>query len=221
VQRNPLSNVIDLSFFSVEHLSMQAIMESRLEKERKMTCFPGLKLGLWNGWIVFTLLGLTDGIIFLLFPQEVVRRLWDRSGWEEKQVRFTVAGKVFAAASLLLLALTPLKIGQSVFIIGLIVSIGGLVGLVKALFDFKNTPFDQPVERGIYRISRHPQIVMSSLVLIGGCIAVGSWAALAAVLIGRALGHFGILGEEEACLEKYGAPYHNYLARVPRYFLFF
>lgn len=86
---------------------------------------------------------------------------------------------------------------------------------------FKNTPPDEPVERGIYRLSRHPQIVMSSVVLLGDCIAVGSWSALLLLLVARVFGHFGILAEEEVCLRQYGDAYRTYMERVPRYFVFF
>ena len=186
-----------------------------------MDLWPELRFGLLNGWIALALLVLTDGLCFLRFPRDVVRRLFDRSGWNRKQVTFTVLGKLGALACLILLVATPLKIGTPVFMIGAAVSLLGCLGLATALVNFRNTPSDQPVERGLYRISRHPQIVMSSVVLLGGTIAIGSWAALLALVAARIGGHFGILGEEEVCLRQYGEPYRAYLQRVPRYFLFF
>jgi protein-S-isoprenylcysteine O-methyltransferase Ste14 len=166
------------------------------------------------------LLALTDGILFLVFPKEVVTRLFDRSGWKRQQVVLTVLGKLCAVACLVLLFFTPLKIGSVVFVIGAVVVALGLAGLVKALFDFRNTPPGEPVERGLYTISRHPQIVMSSFVLLGGCIAIGSWAALLMLLSARLFSHFGIVAEEEMCLKQYGEAYQAYMERVPRYFLF-
>ena len=186
-----------------------------------MELFPTLKIGWLNGWLVIVLLGLTDGILFLVFPKGVVRRLWDRSGWSQKQQVFTIAGKLCAFACLALLTFTPLKIGSPVFVVGVILILLGLAGLVKALFDFKITPLNEPVTRGLYRTSRHPQIVMSSLVLLGACIAIGSWLALAFWAVARLLEHFGIVAEEEICLEQYGDAYRIYLKRVPRYFVFF
>ena len=186
-----------------------------------MEWMPVLKLGWLNGWIPLGLLTLTDGILFRIFPRDVVERLFDRSGWTQRQIRFTVMGKLCASICLALLIFTPMKIGSTVFIIGAIVVVLGLVGLVKALFDFRNTPFGEPVERGIYRISRHPQIVMSSVVLLGGCITIGSWLAILVLLVARVLSHFGILAEEEICLKQYGDAYRAYMDRVPRYFLFF
>lgn len=186
-----------------------------------MELFPELKIGWLNGWLVIVLLGLTDGILFLAFPKEVVRRLWDRSGWSPKQQVFTIAGKLCALVCLVLLTLTPIQIGSPVCAAGVVLTVLGLLGMIKALFDFKNTSLDEPVTRGLYRISRHPQIVMSSLVILGGCIMVASWLAVAFWGVARLMEHFGILAEEEVCLKQYGDAYRAYLQKVPRYFLFF
>ena len=186
-----------------------------------MEWIPTLRIGWLNGWIPLGLLALTDGILFLIFPKDVVARLFDRSGWAQRQIVFTVIGKLCASVCLILLIFTPLKIGSTVFIIGTVAAVLGLIGLAKALFDFRNTPFGEPVERGIYRVSRHPQIVMSSVVLLGGCIAIGSWSAILMLLVARLLSHFGILAEEEKCLQQYGDAYQAYMERVPRYFVFF
>jgi len=119
-----------------------------------MELMPALRIGWLNGWLPLGALVLTEGILFLVFPKEVVTRLFDRSGWSQRQVVFTVLGKLVALICLVLIVGTPLKIGSAVFVIGMIIVGLGLIGLAKALFDFKNTPLDQPVTRGIYRISR-------------------------------------------------------------------
>ncbi len=193
----------------------------RARRRNTIELIPALKIGWLNGWLALALLVLTEGILFLIFPKNVVARLFDRSGWGQKQVAFTVAGKLCALACLILIVLTPLKVGSYVLGLGAALIVVGLLGLAKALFDFKNTPPDEPVTRGLYKISRHPQIVMSSLVLLGACIAIGSWLAMGLWAAARLLEHFGILAEEEICLKQYGESYRAYLARTPRYFVFF
>jgi protein-S-isoprenylcysteine O-methyltransferase Ste14 len=183
--------------------------------------FPKLSLGWLNGWIALALLVLVDGILFLSFPKPVVARLWDRSGWSRQQAAFTVIGKLITLGELILIVFTPLKIGTLVFVIGVVLVLAGLAGLVKSLFDFRNTPLDQPVTCGIYKISRHPQIVMASLVLLGGSIAIGSWTAVILWIAAHLFSHWGILAEEEVCLKQYGESYRQYLQSVPRYFVFF
>jgi len=157
----------------------------------------------------------------MAFAKDVVRRLFDRSGWRKSQVAFAVIGKVFSLACLVLIILTPLQIGSTAFIIGTILYVLGLVGLIVALFDYKNTPPGQSVSRGLYRVSRHPQILMLFVSFLGMCIAIGSWLALLVLVISKLFQHFGILAEEKACLAQYGESYRAYVERVPRYFLFF
>jgi protein-S-isoprenylcysteine O-methyltransferase Ste14 len=186
-----------------------------------MELFPALEIGWLNGWILLAFEFLIQGFLLLVFPKDVVARLFDRSGWSGTQRAFTVLGKLFSLACLLLIFLTPLKIHSSGFIAGLILYIAGLVGLAVAMVNFKDTPLDQPVTKGVYKISRHPQIVSLSVLFLGISLAIGSWAALLTLLLSRFFQHFGILAEEQVCLRRYGEPYRAYLARIPRYFLFF
>ena len=186
-----------------------------------MELIPTLEIGWFNGWIPLSLLVLIEGLLLKVFPKDVVARLFDRSGWDKKQAVFTVIGKLFSLACLVLIVFTPLKIGSSAFIVGAVLYVLGLVGLVVALFDFRNTSVGQPVTSRLYTVSRHPQIVMLFVLFLGMCLAIGSWLAVLTLLMSRLLQHFGILAEEEACLEQYGDSYRDYMKRVPRYFLFF
>lgn len=157
----------------------------------------------------------------LVFPKDVVSRLFDRSGWDEKQKIFTIVGKVFSLICLILIILTSLKVNTSIFIVGLMLYAIGIIGLVVAMLNYKDTPPDQPVTRGVYKISRHPQIVSLFIMLLGICIAIGSWPALFALILSKLFQHFGILAEEEVCLRRYGESYRAFMEQVPRYFLFF
>jgi len=162
-----------------------------------------------------------EGLLLKTFPKDVIARLFDRSGWDKRQVVFTVMGKLFSLGCLVLIIFAPLQIGSSAFIFGMILYALGLVGLIIAIFDFKNTPLGEPVTRGLYRVSRHPQILMLFVLFLGICIAIGSWLVLVMLIISKLFQHFGILAEEEACLEQYGDSYRTYMKRVPRYFQFF
>ncbi len=186
-----------------------------------MEIITTLEIGWLNGWILLVIELLIQGLLLLVFPKNVVSRLFDRSGWSEKQRVFTIIGKVFSLACLILIILTPLKINSSTFIVGLILYAIGLAGLVVAMLNFKNTPPNQPVSKGVYKISRHPQIVSLFVIFLGICVAIGSWAALFMLMMSKLLQHFGILAEEEVCLKRYGESYRAYMEQVPRYFLFF
>lgn len=183
-----------------------------------MELMPILEIGWLNGWILLAFEFLIQGFLLLIFPKTVVSRLFDRSGWSEKQKVFTIIGKAFSLVCLILIVLTPLKINSNVFIIGLVFYAVGLAGLVVAMMNFKDTPLNQPVIKGVYKISRHPQIVALFILFFGICIAIGSWAALFMLVVSKVWQHFGILAEEEVCLTRYGEAYGDYLERVPRYF---
>ena len=186
-----------------------------------MELLPTLKIGLLNGWILIVLLYLTYGIVLLVFPKDVVARLYDRSGRTKRHKILIYIGSGFAFAYFLLIICTPLKIGSIVFILGLSVFALGVIGFVTALFNFKNAPLDRPVTEGLYRISRHPQQLMFFIAFLGMCLAIGSWLALFLQMVSSVFLHARILAEEKACLERYGDVYHDYMNRVPRYFLFF
>lgn len=186
-----------------------------------MELLSALKIGWLNGWLPLGLLVLVEGLLLLASPKDVRARLFDRSGWSRKQAGFTVVGKLFSLVCLVLIVFTPLKIDSSVFIVGLVLYLLGLVGLVMAIMSFRNTPIGQPVTRGPYTVSRHPQIVMLFVAFLGICLLIGSWLAVLALVMSKVFQHYGILAEEEVCLAQYSEPYRDYMKRVPRYFLFF
>ena len=186
-----------------------------------MELIPALEIGWLNGWILVFLKFSILGILLKVFPKDVVTRLYDfdKSSWSKTQRAFTAIGKLLGLVCLILIIFTPLKIGSNVFIIGTILYTLGSAGFIIALFNFKNTPLDQPVARGLYRISRHPQVFMLFISAFGICIAIGSWLVLFIVIISSLFLHFRTLAEEKACLERYGDSYRAYMKRVPRYFL--
>ena len=186
-----------------------------------MAVMPALRLGWLNGWLLLLVEWLLQGFLLLVFPKAVVVRLFDRSGWSPKQKAFTVIGKLFSLACLVLIVLTPLKPRSGVFVVGLVVYAVGVAGLVMAMLNFRDTLPDQPVTKGLYRVSRHPQAVAIAVFIGGICLAVGSWAALLMLVLSKVFQHFGILAEEEVCLSRYGESYRAYMVDVPRYFLFF
>jgi len=186
-----------------------------------MDLFPTLEIGWLNGWILLCLFYLIYGVSLMAFPKDVRAKLfsYDRSRWSKKQRAFYAIGKVSVLVYLVLIIFSPLKIGANVFIPGIILFVLGLVGFIIALSNFKNMPTNQPATKGLYIISRHPQVLMLFISGLGICIAIGSWFALFILIISKFFGHFRTLAEEGACLEQYGDSYRAYMKRVPRYFL--
>jgi len=179
--------------------------------------FPKLGFDWSNGWILLVIYGVVFGATVRSFPRDIVVRLYDRSNWTPAQRGLTRLGKVLSSVVFVLVALSPLRTGSPVFLVGTAFYFVGLVGLEVALFDFEAAEPGQPATRGFYRVSRNPQWVMLVLMFVGASLAVGSWAALALFVLAAICYHFRILAEERSCLEIYGSDYEAYLERVPRY----
>jgi protein-S-isoprenylcysteine O-methyltransferase Ste14 len=185
-----------------------------------MQFLPAMKMGWLNGWIPILGFYLPFGFLMLTWPKDIVKKLYAISGWSKTERTMSLAGKPFALTTLGLVIFTPLKLGQSVFLIGGIIFLLGMVVMFVALFDYRNTPSDQAVERGLYRYSRNPQWFGLMLIFIGSSVMVGSGLAVLCMLGAITFYHFRILGEERACLAAYGDAYQEYMKRVPRYFAF-
>jgi len=186
-----------------------------------MQLFPKLTLGLLNGWIFLLVYGIVFGGVVKSFPKDVVARLYDESNWTPAQRTLTRIGKVLSLAVFVLVALTPLNVDTFVFWLGSVIFVLGIIGVVVALFNFRDTPVGQPATEGLYKISRNPQWMMLVLVFLGACIAAGSWVALLLMALAVVCYHFRILAEERACLAQYGDAYRDYMRQIPRYFVFF
>jgi protein-S-isoprenylcysteine O-methyltransferase Ste14 len=128
-------------------------------------------------------------------------------------------GQVVAVAFIALMLFAPLKVDTPWGIIGLGIYALGLVTVMVSLQYFKQTPPDQPVTAGPYRLSRNPQWLGLFLVFLGSAILSGAWLALGMVMIIAAVYHIQILEEEKLCLATYGDSYRVYAARVARYFI--
>ncbi|MGY5874540.1 MAG: methyltransferase [Candidatus Thorarchaeota archaeon] len=187
----------------------------------EMEFFPTLELGLLDGLILLCLWWVIQGLSLLVVPKDVRKRLFefDRSSWSKRHRVSFATGKLLGLVYLIVAALTPIKIDSIEFLIGLIVYAIGLLGLVVAIQNFANTPLDKPVAIGLYRFSRHPQIVMLFVIGIGLSIALSSWILLLFRIISFGLEHAGVIAEEKECLKRFGDSYKEYLEEVPRYVL--
>jgi protein-S-isoprenylcysteine O-methyltransferase Ste14 len=160
-------------------------------------------------------------MLLLSFPKTVVARLYayDRSRWSKKQRAYHVIGKLLVLVNIVLTILTPLRVGSTDFILGVVLFAIGLTGFTIALLNFKNTPLNQPITKGLYSMSRHPQALMLLVAGVGISLAIGSWIALLLLVTASLFGRSRILAEERTLLEQYGDSYRDYMERVPRYLL--
>ena len=185
-----------------------------------MELFPAMRWGWLNGWLLLSGVFLVFALLLLGFPRDIVAKLYAVSGWRRHHLVVFVIGELAALACLVLIIRTPLRIGHGVFVIGIVLCGVGSAVMSAALLSYKSTSPGKMVTRGLYRASRNPQWLGMAAMLLGTCVAIGSWTAVTLCLASAVGYHFRILGEETACLTQYGAAYEDYMKRVPRYLLF-
>jgi protein-S-isoprenylcysteine O-methyltransferase Ste14 len=186
-----------------------------------MEFFTKLLLGWLNGWMPLAIFYFPFALLMRIFPREVVRRLYAGSDTSTEQRLLNAQGSLFDLTAIVLLIFSPLKIGHVVFLPGITLYVLGTAGFLWALFDFKDTPLDEPVTKGIYRFSRNPRWVMMAVMLLSIGIIVGSGIILLLFGLRIVCNHFRMVGEEKYCLARYGEAYRKYMEHVPRYLLFF
>jgi protein-S-isoprenylcysteine O-methyltransferase Ste14 len=186
-----------------------------------MEFFPHIELTLFGGWIFLGILWSVPCLTLITVSKGMRDKLTDRSNFSTKQKRYLIISKVLALIEIVLIAITPLNYPSIDFNIGITIYLLGMAGFITAIWNYVKTPLNQPVTRGIYRISRNPQEFMIGVSCLGICFLIGSGIALIVLLTAKVFTHFCIIAEEEACLRLYGKSYQEYMEKVPRYFVFF
>jgi len=180
-----------------------------------MSLVPAFEIGLWNAWILTVIQFLSGYIVFI--NKEARGKATSAPKLTHKEKIFR-AGQFLYFVVILYSIFVPLKLGTTWFCVGLIIYFLGLVPSVVSYFNFATTRLNEPVVKGVYRISRHPQYFFGAFVaLLGVGVASASWLIILLVIIYGIFQHFVDLAEERTCLEKYGNAYREYMNRTPRY----
>jgi protein-S-isoprenylcysteine O-methyltransferase Ste14 len=183
-----------------------------------MSLVPVFEIGLWNAWI-FVLYEVLTFPFFLRMARNRAPESGEKSARMSKNEKIALySSKIVMFAAFVYAIFLPLKLGTIWFYVGLPVTLAGLVLGTVILFDWAKTPPDRPVTRGLYRYSRHPMYIGLFLLLLGVSIATASWVflvlAIAVTVVSFAFAYI----EEQACLERYGEAYREYMNRTPRFF---
>jgi protein-S-isoprenylcysteine O-methyltransferase Ste14 len=146
-----------------------------------------------SGFLQLLIWGLYFGFPTIYNPPEWVR-FWSRDVPVSAPVR--IAGLICIGA-------------------GMAVAFGTMIwfGLRRAF----GLQVDGLIQRGVYRVSRNPQLVGGSLLVIGTVVLWPSWYALGWAALYGVVGHLMVITEEEHLREVYGEAYARYCERVPRW----
>ncbi|MBN2104028.1 isoprenylcysteine carboxylmethyltransferase family protein [bacterium] len=184
---------------------------------------PELSIGWLNGWI---LLAFYLAVMFfqpLCYQnrRQIIRRLMfhPRDTMAVKRVMPITISLYYMM--LILTIFLPIRSDRQLLLWGFCLFGTGMILYILAVHAFAITPLDQPVTKGVYRISRNPIHFFSWVAYYGVGLATGSWLIIAFNVLSGIGIHIGTLAEERFCLEKYGESYSEYIKRAPRYFLFF
>ena len=183
-----------------------------------MSLAPAFEIGVWNACIlmVYTLVHIF--LLSLIFRDAMKKR--GASG-NIPYTKVEKSANIFRQAILILTFIysifLPLQLGTTWFYTGLAVYLVGLITYTIVMVNWASSPPDEPVTRGLYRYSRHPQYLTQFLMFIGVGIASASWIFLLLEIVTMVLINIVVIPEENFCLEKYGDAYREYMNRTPRW----
>jgi protein-S-isoprenylcysteine O-methyltransferase Ste14 len=186
-----------------------------------MSLIPAFEIGVWNAWILQVLFFLTLIVPNCLMSKEAKKRMKRATEF----VPLDRTRKILAYSThVLIMPFTvlysiflPLEMGTVWLYIGLFIFALALVMTVMTSINFTTTLLDEPVTKGVYRISRHPIYLSGFLLYIGIGIATASWVILLYAILWIVLFHIVLPFEEHFLLEKYGDSYREYMNKTPRW----
>jgi protein-S-isoprenylcysteine O-methyltransferase Ste14 len=179
-----------------------------------MSLIPTFELGIWNAWIFILPI-----VILSIFGVKILgSRVTDEySSLTKKEKRIFSLYMIMIVTSYSYSVFLPFQLGTAWFHIGLLIFLLGIIIGIMAIINFAATPTNEPVTRGVYRISRNPMYVSEILLYFSISIACVSWIFLLIAIIAGIYSHDRIAVEESFCLSKYGNTYREYMNKTPRW----
>jgi len=190
-----------------------------------MPFIPEFELGLWNAWIITVLgfLAMGGGLfpIFLVNNETIKKRIGKSLTWSEfsktQKIVTLITHFLIMPFTIVYSFFLPLKLGTIWFYVGLPICLMALVLGIMAGVAFATAPLHEPINKGVYRISRHPMYFGGFLEYVGIGIACASWIFLLCAVVWIVSWHIGVSEEERFLIEKYGNAYQEYINRTPRW----
>jgi len=187
-----------------------------------MSLIPAFEIGLWNAWILWVLQFLSMIIPNFFMSEEAkirTKRAPQFVPFNKKKEKMLALSThaVIMPFTMIYSIFLPLKIGTAWLYVGLPIVALALVMTIMTIISFATTPLDEPVTRGVYRVSRHPIYLSGFLLYVGIGIACASWVLLLCAVLWIVLWYIVVPSEERFVLEKYGNSYREYMNRTPRW----
>ncbi|MFC1984522.1 methyltransferase family protein [Chloroflexota bacterium] len=177
-----------------------------------MSLVPAFDIGVWNTWILTTLL-----LLFIMLSGLLPKDIGKRIAPAKEVGKNNSVMRIVFLAMIIYSIFVPLKLGTPWFYAGLVVYLLGFIISTAALFSIAATKPGEPFTTGMYRYSRHPIALGTLLPMIGAGIASASWFLLLLSVILVFISHFLAVTEESATAKKFGDAYKEYMNRTPRW----
>lgn len=185
-----------------------------------MSWLPAFELGLWNAWILM-LIYILHPLIMLVVDKAVgTGKIFKKMGdapTDKREKRDNVIAMGFLFLLIVYSIFLPLKSGTAWFYAGFAIWLMGLVIFMTAIVNVATTPMGQVFKKGMYRYSRHPLYISSSIIFLGVSVASASWVFMLLTVIYIFLQNSQAEAEERVCLKAYGEEYQEYMNRTPRW----
>jgi protein-S-isoprenylcysteine O-methyltransferase Ste14 len=186
-----------------------------------MSLVPAFEIGIWNAWILTLYIALHP-LIMMLIDKLVgtgdIFKKMETPTFNKTGSMINIFSNFVVCFGLLIYSIfLPLQLGTAWFYVGLALCVLGVVTWTLAIVNIADIPLGEPWNKGLYRYSRHPMTLAGYLILIGAGIASASWIFLLFSIVYIILSAISTIAEERFCLEKFGAPYREYMNRTPRW----
>jgi len=186
-----------------------------------MSIVPVFEIGIWNAWIFVIILFAAAFVPLSINNEKAEKRMeGEPTGSEQKKVTKIVNAithMVIMPLTLIYSIFLPIKLGTWWFYSGLPIYLSGIIMVLLFSISFARAPLGEPLDKGVYAISRHPGYLGFFLAYAGIGIACASWIFLLCAFVWIVAWQFGVVEEERILLEKYGEAYQQYMNRTPRW----
>lgn len=187
-----------------------------------MSLLSELSIGWEYAWWFPATYALITILMVAMYGRDFAKRFLRFPGSKsiKQKIPIMLSATLFGRALMIYSIFVPLQLNTKWFWIGVLIFIIGAILTAIAMINFATTPHDQPVTKGMYRISRNPIQVLAMIMWIGVGIATTSWIIVAACILLGIVYYPSFLAQERSCLEIYGDVYQEYMKSTPRYLLF-
>ena len=186
-----------------------------------MSIIPTFELGIWNAWILMLVLYAAAFVPLMIKSENSEKRMEGEPKGNEvnKVAKITniITHMIIMPLTLILSIFLPINLGTWWFYPGLVIYVIGLVFVILYSISFATAPLGEPMNTGVYSISRNPGYLGFFLAYLGTGIASASWIFILCAFVWIGSWQFGIVEEEFILLEKYGEAYQQYMDRTPRW----